>query len=327
MTARAALRLRHFCSSSMPPGDARGALPALSSKVGPAASDAPRWHRWLRQWDRESGTHEILQLKRNVNQSSLAFDDKQRQVSRARAALDRSLQLLQESQAKHTQLLGSRDRWTPAEAKEFARLLEREVQTREQFERAKKDLATLEADQLRHMNAYMNDLRRRYQEEQLWQDRWRIYSTFGTWSLLVLNSVVFFSSQYLHARREERRMADMRELLLRSLEERHVASTKNDSEEPLRASSEARDGAQREEQGSGATEGHPARAAILAVAAGEETGNTNLPESPSCGPQNNPMSTHWIHLKHSVRSASAIIFPGRETLDVSSAVFGASVTG
>ena len=45
---------------------------------------------------------------------------------------------------------------------ECAKLLEKKVQIREQFERAKEDPATLELDQLQHMNKYTNDLRRRY---------------------------------------------------------------------------------------------------------------------------------------------------------------------
>jgi hypothetical protein len=100
---------------------------------------------------------------------------------------------------------------------EFAKLLEKEVQIRNELERAKKELATLENEQTLILNNYMNDLRRRYQEEQLWQERWRIFSTYGTWGLIVLNSIVFLLSQFRLNARETRRMQEMKGLLEQSL--------------------------------------------------------------------------------------------------------------
>ena len=200
-TTRSGTRLRHSsAASTYNIGDIAPPAPSSSPAASTSATTSlPPWlHRALRLWDEESGTHEILQLKQKVNSSSLAFDEKQRQVAAARSSLDSALQAFEESQTQHNQLLQSRDKWGASQAMEFAKLLEKEVQIRNELERAKKELATLENEQTLILNSYMNDLRRRYQEEQLWQERWRIFSTYGTWGLIVLNSIVFLLVFSLH---------------------------------------------------------------------------------------------------------------------------------
>ena len=205
-------------SASSRPGDDRNG--AASAAVEEAPSSLPPWlSRWLHIWDRESGTHEIINLKRQVNQASARFDQQQSKVLRARKTLEQALEQWEGVQAQHTTLLQTRERWTPSHAKEFAGVLEREVEKRGALETAKKDLAEQEAAQLKSLNDYMDQLRRRYQEEQLWQDKWRIYSTYGTWGLIVLNSVVFLAGQLFHRMRENRRLDDMKELILHLVQE------------------------------------------------------------------------------------------------------------
>lgn len=191
---------------------------APSSSSAAAAADATPWlDRAASVWDRESGTLEILRLKRKVDESSLAFDSSRRHEAAARTALNNAMRAFEESQVKHARLLQCRDRWTPGQAAEFAKLLEEEVRARRELEARRESLAGLEGERSSAMDGYMNDLRRRYHEEQLWQDRWRVYGTFGTWGLIVLNSAVFLASQYLYREREARRTRDVEELVRRSL--------------------------------------------------------------------------------------------------------------
>ena len=195
-----------------------GSSPPPSSASSSYSISLPAWlTHYLAIWEQQSGTHEILQLKQNVNTSSLEFDTKQQQVTQARQTVDKALQSFEACQLKHTRLLQTRDRWTSLEANEFAKILEEEVQVRSELEVARKDLALLEQAQLDIMHRYMSDLRIRYQEEQLWQDKWRVYSTYGTWGLIVLNSIVFMCSQYMVRVRENRRMKEIQESIRQSL--------------------------------------------------------------------------------------------------------------
>jgi len=190
---------------------------AGTTKSAPPAAAISKLDQWLDAWNEHSGTHEISKLKELVHNSSLKFDKQQRLVAYARKAVDHALSAWEDSQIKHSQLMQVRNKWTPAQAMEFAKLLEKEVQVRSNLEQAKKDLAEKETHQSKLQIDYMNNLRKRYHEEQIWTDRWRILSTYGTWGLIALNSVVFLISQYLFRLREQQRMKDFETLLKETL--------------------------------------------------------------------------------------------------------------
>lgn len=203
-------------ASSTPP-------PSKSSDVAAASNNSEKLDKWLSLWNEHSGTHEISKLKDLVNHSSLQFDNQQRLVTEARKAVDTALSAWEQSQRQHSQLLSSRDKWTSDQAIQFAKLLENEVQIRNNLEIAKSDLSNKEIQLSQYQFEYMNNLRKRYHEEQVWTDKWRILSTYGTWGLIGLNSVVFLVSQYMFRIREVQRMKDFEELLKETLLSNSVA--------------------------------------------------------------------------------------------------------
>ena len=294
----------------------------------------PPWlNRLLHVWDQESGTHEILQLKNRVNNSSIEFDTKQHQVTQARILLDRALQSFENSQLQHTQLLSNRDRWTPSQALEFAKLLEKEVAIRAELETAKKSVTTLETQQIHAMNTYMNDLRKRYTEEQLWQEKWRVYSTYGTWGLLILNSVVFLISQYVYRIRENQRMKEIKVLLeqslmanegsLRALREQKQQQQMKSNEKEQRDIEESKDDAKIE-------------VAAEAVKKNETEDENNTPhllddeeeEKQQQIINKYPLMIHWMRIQQYATHISKKILPDTTcNVDVPSAMLGASMTG
>ncbi|KAG7359234.1 She9 / Mdm33 family protein [Nitzschia inconspicua] len=164
-------------------------------------------------WYERSGTLEILELKESVNEASLAFDRASVQVNLARRHLDESLRNWERTSGKHLQLLQRRESWTPDDAQNFANLVSQEIMARSAMEKARNDLATAEETLSKRQLEYMNRMRRRYHEEQIWQDQWRVLGTYGTWSLIVLNSCVFLGSQYFLRVRENARMKAIEELI------------------------------------------------------------------------------------------------------------------
>merc|ERR1719215_1139114 len=52
----------------------------------------------------------------------------------------------------------------------------------------------------------MDTVRTRYHEEQIWQDKWRVVSTYGTWLLIGMNSILFLGGQYMNRVREDQRV-------------------------------------------------------------------------------------------------------------------------
>lgn len=264
----------------------------------------PSWlNRVLYVFDQESGTHEILQLKNKVNESSAAFDDAQRKVAAARTKLDKALQTFEESQAQHNQLLQTRDK-APSQALKFAKLLEKEVDIRNEMESAKKNLSLLESQQAGSMHTYMNQLRSRYQEEQLWQDKWRIYSTYMTWGLIFFNSVVFFTGQYFHYMRENQRMCDIKELLEQSLAanlatSRAVQMQNRDTQSVVvegRKEDKEQDRAPSDQQQQHDESEEEANDVAVIVAEEDEEYNKSQVEGTS------PLMIHWIRIHQYIES-------------------------
>ena len=167
----------------------------------------------LELWKAKSGTAEVLALKQAVSMKAEAFDAASAKVVQARRQLDESLLTWERVNGQHMQLLQRRDRWTPEDAREFANLVEKEVHNRTTMELARATLTTSENALSQTQMEYMNAMRKRYHEEQIWQDQWRILSTFGTWSLIVLNSILFLSSQFFTRRREASKMKHLEKLI------------------------------------------------------------------------------------------------------------------
>jgi hypothetical protein len=168
-------------------------------------------------WSDRSGTSEILTLKEQVTSSSQAFDTTTAEVTQARRHLDKSLVLWERTSGQHMQLLQRRDHWTPEDAQLFATLVSKEVETRRAMEVARAGLTTAEQQLSQSQLEYMNAMRKRYHEEQIWQDQWRVLGTFGTWSLIVLNSIVFLASQFFHNRRETQKIKAIETLIIEKL--------------------------------------------------------------------------------------------------------------
>ncbi|KAL7456688.1 hypothetical protein ACHAWC_008153 [Mediolabrus comicus] len=221
-----------FFSSSPTSASTTASSSTPSSSISSSTSDVAassnnnnnnKLDEWLEVWNEHSGTHEISKLKDLVNHSSLQFDNQQRLVTEARKAVDTALSAWEQSQTQHSQLLSSRDKWTSTQAIQFAKLLENEVQIRTNLEVAKSDLSNKEIQLSKYQMEYMNNLRKRYHEEQVWTDKWRILSTYGTWGLIGLNSIVFLVSQYMFRQREVQRMKDFEGLLKETLVSNSVA--------------------------------------------------------------------------------------------------------
>jgi hypothetical protein len=161
-----------------------------------------------------SGSSEILQLKESVNHAGLAFDKASAAVTLARRKLDETLRTWERTSGQHMQLLQRRESWTPSDAQQFADLVTTEITSRHELEFCRKNLAQSEESLTRSQLDYINKMRKRYHEENMWQDQWRVIGTYGTWILIGLNSCVFLGSQYNLRLRETERMETIKQLLV-----------------------------------------------------------------------------------------------------------------
>ena len=164
-------------------------------------------------YSKHSGLYELSNLKQAATKASIAFDDAVLAVKSSRLSAEAATSQYESTNQKHVTMLMRRDSWSSADAAEFAELTAREVKARKVLLKAREGLRSAEDEAGRSQVIYMDALRKRYHEEQIWQDKWRVLSTYGTWGLIVLNTALFCGGQIFHWRREDGRMRLIEDLI------------------------------------------------------------------------------------------------------------------
>lgn len=184
-----------------------------SARENDTLSQRPSLERLSNLWSENSGLTELTFLKEEVTNTSHRFDVAVRSVTDLRREVDQKILHHDEAQKRHAALLMRRDQWDQHDANEFSRITGEEVKSRKELAKARDRLRQAEANAAQCQIEYMDAMRRRYHEEQVWQDKWRVLSTYWTWALIGLNTVVFIGGQFFLQRRETRRLNAIEELI------------------------------------------------------------------------------------------------------------------
>lgn len=164
--------------------------------------------------DNLTGIDEISALKHAVAEASQTFDKATARVQEIRRQLDQQTTQYQQLSQQHADMMNRRHEWaTESNVEEFARLTAAEGKARQQAQLSRELVREAEAHLHEAQSNYMDALRRRYHEEQVWNDKWRVVGTYWTWALIFLNSVVFVGGQFLYHRREEQRLVAIQNIL------------------------------------------------------------------------------------------------------------------
>jgi sensitive to high expression protein 9, mitochondrial len=99
------------------------------------------------------------------------------------------------TQREVTTLLARKDSWSPPDLERFTVLYRQDHELETSAQRAVEQLKEAEADEARLSAAVTSGILKRYHEEQVWSDRIRRQSTWGTWGLMGLNVVLFIILQ------------------------------------------------------------------------------------------------------------------------------------
>ena len=190
-------------------------MPSIST-TAPSFSDQSFFDRLTALYNESSGENELSLLKQHVTTASRQFDDGVRTVQTARLALEKATTTYDDVNKRHSALMMRRDSWDADDATAFATLTAEEVQARKALATARAALRGAEEDVSSRQVDYIDAMRRRYHEEQMWQDRWRVVGTYGTWTLIGLNSVIFLGGQFFHYRREASRLKRIEDLIRES---------------------------------------------------------------------------------------------------------------
>lgn len=160
-----------------------------------------------------TGAHEIAALKEKVSTASQTLEQATQQLQTLRLQLDEETAAHQALTAEHADMMTRRATWTDTDVQKFAQCTAAEGRARTAVDTTRTALSQAEEDWQSAQNAYLDAVRQRYHEEQVWHDKWRVMGTYWTWMLIGLNSVVFVVGQALLYRRETLRMQILQDMI------------------------------------------------------------------------------------------------------------------
>ena len=120
----------------------------------------------------------------------------QTRVRTARASYKSATARRASTQREVTTLLARKDSWSPLELERFTELYRMDHALEGEVVGAAAELGEAENEEQRTGSRLMQGILRRYHEEQVWSDRIRRMSTWGTWGLMGVNVVLFLVLQF-----------------------------------------------------------------------------------------------------------------------------------
>lgn len=144
-----------------------------------------------------TGYSAIEAIKSRNSQLEGELSAAQRRLREARQAYKSLTSHRAATQREVTTLLARKDTWNPADLERFTTLYRLDHELEAQVAGAAAELTDAETDEAR-LGAELNaGILRRYHEEQIWSDRIRRQSTWGTWGLMGVNVVLFLVLQFV----------------------------------------------------------------------------------------------------------------------------------
>ncbi|KAJ9151487.1 hypothetical protein NKR19_g4941 [Coniochaeta hoffmannii] len=143
-----------------------------------------------------TGYSSIEKIKRQNDQLERELADAQSRLAAARAAYKSLNTLRASTQREANTLLARKDAWSPPDVERFTALYRSEHELDAKVAEATRELTEAEAGELRINSALTTGILRRYHEEQVWSDRIRRMSTWGTWGLMGVNVLLFIGLQF-----------------------------------------------------------------------------------------------------------------------------------
>ncbi|RKP10632.1 mitochondrial distribution and morphology family 33, partial [Thamnocephalis sphaerospora] len=161
-----------------------------------------------------TGYDEIAQLKTKVINSEKAFLTSRERLRACKTAYDDAVGARATSQREINKLLQHQQTWDDKDVTRFAEQFRKE-QMDEQAERSTKaECAQAEVEVEHRYNQLVDAIRARYHEEQLWSDKIRGASTYGTLALMLINVLLFISVQTIFEPRKREKLGQHVERLL-----------------------------------------------------------------------------------------------------------------
>ncbi|CDH61491.1 mitochondrion biogenesis protein [Lichtheimia corymbifera JMRC:FSU:9682] len=167
-----------------------------------------------------TGYDQIEKVKQHVTDQAKAFETSRDQMQQAKRAYESAIDTRSSTQREINELLQRKHLWSGEDVTRFTELYrlehehsQREIHAKEAYQHAEKQMD-------REYMGLAQSIMERYHEEQLWSDKIRSVSTYGTWALMVLNLVLFIMMQSIFEPYKRKRLTDrFEELLIAKVDE------------------------------------------------------------------------------------------------------------
>lgn len=164
-----------------------------------------------------SGYEQCEKLRRQVKEADERFGRLKEGLKKSRKDLDSAIRERSLCQKQLNSLLQSKQSWKEEELSRFTELYRSEIRLEQAESNARMTNESWETQVDDAHQALMDALRERYQEEQLWSDKIRRISTYGTFSLMGLNLLLFLLIQlYIEPRKRARMMNEFESVMRNS---------------------------------------------------------------------------------------------------------------
>ncbi|RUP45022.1 Mdm33 family-domain-containing protein [Jimgerdemannia flammicorona] len=167
-----------------------------------------------------TGYTQIEKVKEEVVKRAEAFDLSRQRLQTAKQHYESTIETRSRTQREINELLQRKHLWTSEDVTRFTELYRSEHTCSQGESLAKEEYQQREKEMDREYLELTRSIMERYHEEQLWSDKIRGASTYGTWALLAANVVLFVTLQTVFEPWKRRRMAErFEEMLVRKVEE------------------------------------------------------------------------------------------------------------
>ncbi|KAH6660431.1 Mdm33 family-domain-containing protein [Truncatella angustata] len=143
-----------------------------------------------------TGYSGIETLKNQISNLESALTQAQENLHSSRNAYKVSVSERSSSQREVTTLLARQKSWTPADFERFTALYRTDYELEAAVARHASELEEAEREAERLSRELSAGILARYHEEQIWSDKIRRMSTWGTWGLMGVNILLFFMFQF-----------------------------------------------------------------------------------------------------------------------------------
>jgi sensitive to high expression protein 9, mitochondrial len=138
-----------------------------------------------------TGYSDIQRLKDDILQQEEAVSNARSLVKRARAAYAAAITTRSTTQREVNDLLHRKHTWSPGDLERFTNLYRSDHANERAEEQAQQELSHAETGYEEASTRLARSILARYHEEQIWSDKIRQMSTWGTWGLMGLNILLF----------------------------------------------------------------------------------------------------------------------------------------